>query len=66
MMDYEESIELINNPHFTESEIKKLREVTGHGMMDCKKALIKSDGDFNEAIKILETMSKILIHKVNE
>lgn len=48
------------------SEIKKLREVTGRGMMDCKKALIKSDGDFNEAIKILETIPKILIYKVNE
>ena len=48
------------------SEIKKLREVTGRGMMDCKKALIKSDGDFDEAIKILEKMPKLLIHRVNE
>lgn len=48
------------------SEIKKLREVTGRGMMDCKKALVKSDGNFDEAIKILEKMPKILIHRVNE
>jgi hypothetical protein len=48
------------------SEIKKLREVTGRGMMDCKKALVKSDGDFDEAIKILETIPKILIYRVNE
>lgn len=48
------------------SEIKKLREVTGRGMMDCKKALIKSDGDFDEAVKILEKMPKILVHRVNE
>ena len=48
------------------SEIKKLREVTGRGMMDCKKALIKSNGDFDEAIKILETIPKLLIHRVNE
>ena len=48
------------------SEVKKLREVTGRGMMDCKKALVKSDGDFDEAIKILEKMPKILIHRVNE
>jgi elongation factor Ts len=48
------------------SEIKKLREVTGRGMMDCKKALIESDGDFDEAIKILEKTPKILIHRVNE
>jgi hypothetical protein len=48
------------------SEVKRLREVTGRGMMDCKKALVKSYGDFEEAIKILETMPKILIHRVNE
>lgn len=48
------------------SEVKKLREVTGRGMLDCKKALVKSDGDFDEAIKILETMPKLLIHRVNE
>lgn len=48
------------------SEIKKLREITGRGMMDCKKALVKSDGDFDEAITILEKMPIILIHRVNE
>ena len=48
------------------SEIKKLREVTGRGMMDCKKALIKSDGNFDEAIKIIEMIPKLLIHRVNE
>ena len=48
------------------SEIKKLREITGRGMMDCKKALVKSDGNFDEAIKILEKMPIILIHRVNE
>jgi len=48
------------------SEVKKLREVTGRGMMDCKKALVKSDGDFEEAIKILEKMPIILVHRVNE
>ena len=51
----------------TLSEVKKLREVTGREMMDCKKALIKSDGDFDEAIKIIEKMpTRILVHKVNE
>lgn len=48
------------------SEVKKLREVTGRGMMDCKKALTKSDGDFDEAIKILEKMPKLLIQRVNK
>lgn len=48
------------------SEIKKLRDITGRGMMDCKKVLIESDGDFDEAIKILEKTPKILIHRVIE
>ena len=30
---------------------KKLRELTGAGMMDCKKALEEADGDFAKAIE---------------
>jgi elongation factor Ts len=30
----------------TAAEINKLRQVTGAGMMDCRKALVESDGDF--------------------
>ncbi len=37
----------------TAAEVSKLRKMTGAGMMDCKKALIEADGDFDEAIKIL-------------
>ena len=33
--------------------VKALREKTGAGMMDCKKALVKSDGDLNKAIDYL-------------
>lgn len=33
--------------------VKKLRDKTGAGMMDCKKALVESDGDFEKAIEIL-------------
>ncbi|MFH1198280.1 MAG: translation elongation factor Ts [bacterium] len=33
--------------------VKDLREKTGAGMMDCKKALVESDGDFEKAIEIL-------------
>ncbi len=29
--------------------VKKLREKSGVGMMDCKKALVECDGDFNKA-----------------
>ena len=38
---------------FTAKDVQKLREQTGVGMMDCKKALVESDGDFEKAIEIL-------------
>lgn len=38
---------------FTAKDVQKLREQTGVGMMDCKKALVASDGDFEKAIEIL-------------
>jgi len=34
-------------------DVMKLREATGAGMMDCKKALTESDGDFDKAVEIL-------------
>ena len=37
----------------TASEVNKLRQQTGSGMMDCKKALVEANGDFEEAIDIL-------------
>ena len=37
----------------TASEVNKLRQSTGAGMMDCKKALVESEGDFDKAIEIL-------------
>ncbi len=37
----------------TAAEINKLRQSTGAGMMDCRKALIESDGDFEKAIDYL-------------
>ena len=38
---------------FTAADVKKLREMTNVGMMDCKKALTESDGDFDKAIELL-------------
>jgi elongation factor Ts len=35
------------------ADIKKLRDMTGAGMMDCKKALNEAEGDFDKAIEIL-------------
>jgi elongation factor Ts len=37
----------------TASQVKELRDKTGAGMMDCKKALVESDGDMEKAIEIL-------------
>ncbi len=39
--------------NFTAADIKKLRELTGAGMLDCKKALEETDGDFDKAIELL-------------
>ncbi len=38
-------------------DVKKLREITGAGIVECKKALENSFGDFNEAIKYLQKNS---------
>ncbi|PHI19461.1 elongation factor Ts [Lewinellaceae bacterium SD302] len=35
------------------ADVKKLRDMTGSGMMDCKRALAESEGDFDKAIEIL-------------
>ncbi|SDM80344.1 translation elongation factor Ts [Siphonobacter aquaeclarae] len=37
----------------TAADVNKLRQMTGAGMMDCKKALSEADGDFEKAIEIL-------------
>ena len=37
----------------TASMVKELREQTGAGMMDCKKALTETDGDFDKAVEFL-------------
>ena len=39
----------------TAADVKALRERTGAGMMDCKKALVESNGDVEQAIEILRT-----------
>ncbi len=38
---------------FTAKDVMKLRELTGTGMMDCKKALTEADGDMDRAAEIL-------------
>jgi elongation factor Ts len=39
--------------NITAAEVNKLRQATGAGMMDCKKALVEAEGDFDKAIQIL-------------
>jgi elongation factor Ts len=38
---------------FSAADVKKLRELTGAGMMDCKKALTEADGDLDKAAELL-------------
>ena len=38
---------------FTAADVKRLRELTAAGMMDCKNALVEADGDFDKAVDIL-------------
>ena len=38
---------------FTAADVKNLREMTGVGMMDCKKALVETDGDMDKAVEYL-------------
>src|SRR5262249_60921819 len=41
--------------NFSATDVKKLRDMTGAGMMDAKKALEEADGDFGAATDILRT-----------
>lgn len=64
----------------TAQDVNKLRQMTGAGMMDCKKALTEADGDFDKAIELLrkkgqkvsasradrETSEGIVFAKTNE
>ncbi|WP_067711359.1 translation elongation factor Ts [Nocardia yamanashiensis] len=39
--------------NYTAADVKRLRELTGSGMMDCKKALEENGGDFDKAVEFL-------------
>jgi elongation factor Ts len=39
--------------NFTAADVKRLRELTGAGMLDCKNALAESEGDFDKAVEAL-------------
>jgi elongation factor Ts len=39
--------------NYTAADVKRIRELTGAGMLDCKNALADTDGDFDKAIEVL-------------
>ncbi|WP_223551463.1 translation elongation factor Ts [Aestuariivivens sp. NBU2969] len=47
----------------TAAEVNKLRQATGAGMMDCKKALVEAEGDFDKAIEILRKKGQKVAEK---
>jgi len=49
--------------NITAAEVNRLRKATGVGMMDCKRALVESEGDFEKAIDILRTKGQKVANK---
>ena len=48
--------------NITAAEINKLRQMTGAGMMDCKRALYSTKGDIKKAIAYINEHPSYLIH----
>ena len=49
--------------NITASMVKELREMTGAGMMECKKALAEADGDMDGAVDVLRTRGLAAVAK---
>jgi len=49
--------------NITAADVKKLRDATGAGMMDCKKALVEAEGNFDEAVSILRKKGQKVAEK---
>ncbi|AWH74219.1 elongation factor Ts [Dokdonia sp. Dokd-P16] len=49
--------------NITAADVKKLREATGAGMMDCKKALVEAEGNFDDAITVLRKKGQKVAEK---
>ncbi|GAF04774.1 translation elongation factor Ts [Saccharicrinis fermentans] len=45
------------------ADVSKLRKMTGAGMMDCKKALTETDGDFDAAVEIIRKKGQAMASK---
>jgi elongation factor Ts len=48
---------------FTAADVKRLRDLTGAGMLDCKNALAEADGEFEQAVEILRVKGAKDVHK---
>jgi elongation factor Ts len=49
--------------NITAADVNKLRKQTGAGMMDCKKALVEAEGDFDKAIQVLRKKGQKVAEK---
>ena len=49
--------------NITAADVKKLRDATGAGMMDCKKALVEAEGNYDEAVAILRKKGQKVAEK---
>ena len=41
--------------NYTAADVKRLRDLTGAGMLDSKNALVEADGDFDKAVELLRS-----------
>jgi elongation factor Ts len=48
---------------FTAADVKRLRDLTGAGMLDCKNALAEAEGDLEQAVEILRVKGAKDVHK---
>ena len=48
----------------TAALVKELREMTGAGMMECKKALTEAEGDIDKAVDVLMVLQLLLRRQV--
>jgi len=49
--------------NYTAADVKRLRELTAAGMMDCKKALEEAEGDFDKAVEIIRVKGQAGVKK---
>ena len=49
--------------NITAADVSKLRQMTGAGMMDCKKALVEAEGDFERAKELIRERGLAIANK---